>query len=137
MYLRPYGQIKSAWTATPVSFDLDVTIPANATSSSMWLMVAIAAMGARKKFLAGSAATTDLCWLPCIRWAVLAFLQNGTLGRIGKQALGGEPDPDGSPVAGDGSQHFSGHAGRRDDTGWTLHQHDHQSAAVSFGDRHG
>ena len=32
-YESMYGQIKSAWTATPTTFDLDATIPANATST--------------------------------------------------------------------------------------------------------
>jgi alpha-L-rhamnosidase len=32
-YDSMYGQIKSAWTATPATFDIDATIPANATST--------------------------------------------------------------------------------------------------------
>jgi hypothetical protein len=73
----------------------------------------------------------------CVRQAVPAFLRNGALEGIGQQALGGEPDPGGNPVAGDGGQHLSRHVGGRDDTGWALHQNDHVTVAVSFGDRHG
>jgi hypothetical protein len=68
---------------------------------------------------------------------VLASLRNSALGGVGQQALGCDPDPGGNPVAGDGSPYLGRHAGGRDDSGCSLHQHHHVSVAVSFGDRHG